>query len=91
MRTKFNASVANNVKVSLSAYVVNFSAGAVCISQKIHNIAKSVMSANNSARKMQSGSFDGGMSVAYSGVSVVKRSEICVTQDGFFHGRTPFD
>ena len=84
MTTKFNCSVAIITKVSLPGYVINFSAGAVCISWGINNIVKQAISVNNRNRKIQSGSCDAGVGGEYNGVGLVEMFEIFMTQDDFF-------
>ena len=55
----------------------------MCMSREINNIAKQAISVNNSDRKMQSGSLDGGMGGEYNDVGLAEISEIFVIQDDF--------
>ena len=71
MRAKFNLSLAIITKVSLLGYIIYFSAAALCISWKINNIAKWAISSNNSDRKMQSDSLDGGVGGGYNSLGWV--------------------
>ncbi len=84
MKTKSNHSIANITKVSLLGYGIYYSAGAVCISWGINSIAKWAISINNSDRKMQAGSLDGGVNGEYNSVGLMEMSGIFMTQDDFF-------
>ncbi len=84
MWTKFNLSIDIITKVSLLFYVIYVSAGALCICWKIDNIVKSTILGNNSHRRIQTGSLDGGMSDEYNGLGFVELAEIFVTQNDFF-------
>ena len=84
--TIFHLSSTIIAEVSLSGYVIQSSADAVCVSWRIYNTANWSNSSNNSDRTMVFGWLNGGEDCEYYGVVFVDISKVFVTQDAFFFG-----